>query len=229
MATMDGEQSRRLATELIHTFFTSQSNPLVRHHIDSYDQFVRNDIKAILKSNNPLLIYKNPKDTSGEVGSSKYKYKTEIYFGGLDGEQVFIGTPTIALNNGEDVRILYPNEARLRNLTYASTVYADIDVHVTYTVFTADGLKSTVYELPTITQYELFKIPIMLHSKYCLLHNKTKEFLTQAGECHYDSGGYFIVDGAEKVLITRQEQAFNTLYITKQDNEVVNFIEGKSL
>ena len=45
---MNGEESRRLATELIHTFFTSQSNPLVRHHIDSYDQFVKNDIQAIV-------------------------------------------------------------------------------------------------------------------------------------------------------------------------------------
>jgi DNA-directed RNA polymerase II subunit RPB2 len=65
----------------------------------------------------------------------------------------------------------------------------------------------------------LFKIPIMLHSRYCILHQKPAEFLRQAGECEYDYGGYFIVDGAEKVLITTQEQAFNTLYISHQEHD----------
>ena len=128
---MNGEEARRLATELIHTFFTSQSNPLVRHHIDSYDQFLKNDIQSILKANNPLLIYKNPKDISGEVGTSKYKYKTEIFFGGLDSDQIFVGIPTIALDSGEDVRVLFPNEARLRNLTYAVQITLNVLVRIT--------------------------------------------------------------------------------------------------
>ena len=68
----------------------------------------------------------------------------------------------------------------------------------------------------------LFKMPIMLHSRYCMLHNKPAEFLRQAGECEYDYGGYFIVDGAEKVLITTQEQAFNTLYISHQDDPKIS-------
>jgi DNA-directed RNA polymerase II subunit RPB2 len=46
--------------------------------------------------------------------------------------------------------------------------------------------------------------------------------LREAGECPYDNGGYFIVDGAEKVLITRQEQAFNTLYVTPQTDPKVS-------
>jgi DNA-directed RNA polymerase II subunit RPB2 len=51
------------------------------------------------------------------------------------------------------------------------------------------------------------------------MNNKSKEFLRQAGECPYDHGGYFIIGGSEKVLITRQEQAFNTLYITPQKSD----------
>ena len=207
--------SRLFSKQLLDSYFRTVPYPFTRHHIDSYDQFISKDLPNIIKSKNPLLILKDLIPNSG----NQYTYKVELFIGGREGGNIKIGTPTIILNNSSDVRLLFPNEARLRNLTYASTVYADIDVQVTYTVLTTDGLKSTVYELPTITQYELFKIPIMLHSKYCILHNKTKDFLTQAGECHYDSGGYFIVDGAEKVLITRQEQAFNTLYITKQDND----------
>jgi DNA-directed RNA polymerase II subunit RPB2 len=75
---------------------------------------------------------------------------------------------------------------------------------------------------PQIREYRrmpLFLMPMLLHSRFCLLHGKPASFLKEAGECPQDQGGYFIVDGAEKVLVTRQEQAFNTLYIQKQPND----------
>jgi DNA-directed RNA polymerase beta subunit len=56
-----GSKIQRLATDLIHTYFTTQLNPLVRHHIDSYDQFLQEGIQATIQSNNPLIILKNPK------------------------------------------------------------------------------------------------------------------------------------------------------------------------
>jgi DNA-directed RNA polymerase II subunit RPB2 len=84
-------------------------------------------------------------------------------------------------------------------------------------------MKQNPISLPVsaFENWPLFKMPIMLHSHYCLLNNKPKEFLREAGECPYDNGGYFIIDGSEKVLITRQEQAFNTLYITPQNDPMV--------
>jgi DNA-directed RNA polymerase beta subunit len=65
-------------------------------------------------------------------------------------------------------------------------------------------------------------IPCFISRFYCsfsLLPSEPKAgcVLQEAGECIYDQGGYFIVDGAEKVLITNQQQAFNTLYL-KADN-----------
>jgi DNA-directed RNA polymerase II subunit RPB2 len=222
---MNGEESRRLATQLIHTFFTSQSNPLVRHHIDSYDQFVKNDIKSILKANNPLLIYKNPKDTSGIVGA-KYKYKTEIYFGGLNSDEIFVGVPTISLN--EDVRVLFPNEARLRNLTYAVQITMNVFVRITRQPNQTDEERATktvpqpIIVENTIENMVLCNLPLMLHSRYCMLSEKPLTILRQMGECPYDTGGYFIIDGSEKVLITRQEGAFNTLWITEQASDPKN-------
>jgi DNA-directed RNA polymerase II subunit RPB2 len=70
-----------------------------------------------------------------------------------------------------------------------------------------------------LARFPLFKVPIMLHSRYCVLHSKPQAFLREAGECVYDYGGYFIIEGSEKVLITHQEQAFNTLYITPQERD----------
>ena len=59
----------------------------------------------------------------------------------------------------------------------------------------------------------------MLQSRYCLLHGKPAAFIKEAGECQYDFGGYFIIDGSEKILITHQEQAFNVLNISVQERD----------
>jgi DNA-directed RNA polymerase II subunit RPB2 len=211
------EEARELSRQLIDRYFRTVSYPYTRHHIDSYDQFLQQDLISIIRSQNPILILKDLINEEPPI----YKYRVEIFVGGEDGSAIEIGTPTISLQNTDEVRILYPNEARLRNVTYASIVYADILVKISYT----DTVTRTVIDLSpdkdTFKKFQLFTIPIMLHSRYCILHNKPKEFLREVGECPYDNGSYFIVGGAEKVLITRQEQAFNTLYITPQNDPKV--------
>lgn len=53
--------------------------------------------------------------------------------------------------------------------------------------------------------YWLFlgKIPIMLRSTYCLLNGLTDRDLTELNECPLDPGGYFIINGSEKVYTTK--------------------------
>ena len=217
--------SKEISRHLIDKYFRTVLYPYTKHHIDSYDNFLKQDLIGIIKSQNPVLILKDlieEKDT-------KYRYRVEIYIGGESGDAIEIGTPTLSLQNTEEVRILYPNEARLRNLSYVSTVYADIAVKIKYTdyVYNNATRKTELQEIDIspsnlFLRQPLFNMPIMIHSSYCILHNKPKEFLKQVGECPYDNGGYFIIDGAEKVLITRQEQAFNTLYITPQNDPKVS-------
>ncbi len=214
----NADEGRRVAKDVIHKYFTTQPYPYTKHHIDSYDQFLSTDLISILRANNPIRIYKNiikSKDTRERIN---YAYNIELYVGGLEGDKIKIGTPVLNLDNSSDVRVLFPNEARLRNLTYAADVKVDIHVKVVIKDEQADG--SIVTGKPIDLEFQdlnLFSLPIMLHSRYCLLHGKPKEFLQQAGECPFDNGGYFIVDGSEKVLISRQEAAFNTLYLTKRD------------
>ena len=210
---LTGDEARELSRQLIDRYFRTVPYPYTRHHIDSYDQFLQQDLINVVRSQNPILILKDLIDED----SNKYKYQVQIFVGGEDGSAIEIGTPTISLQNTEEVRVLYPNEARLRNLTYSSIVYADILVKITY-----NSPSGAVIDLSpdpnTFKKWKMFSIPIMLHSRYCILNNKPKEFLREAGECPQDNGGYFIINGAEKVLITRQEQAFNTLYITPQND-----------
>ena len=223
--SLRGDEARELSEKLLNLYYTTIDYPWTRHHIDSYDQFISSDLPAIIKSSNPIIVLEDQIGSTGE-----YAYKAELFIGGMDGTKLTIGTPT--LNLQDQTRILFPNEARLRNLTYGSTVQADIAVRITRTQQKASGegpgFTTTVLEMDPakepekysyMANYPLFRIPIMLHSRFCVLHNKPAALLKQAGECIYDYGGYFIVDGAEKVLITHQEQAFNTLYVQNQERE----------
>jgi len=214
---MAEQRSMEIPRRLLDQYFQTTSYPYTRHHLDSFNQFLETDLPAIIHSQNPLIVVKDL-----IKGTNNYEYTVEIYVGGLDGKGLSVGTPTLQHMGGEEVRLLFPNEARLRNLTYSAGVYADLLVRVKF-ARGAEG-EPSVKEI-TLPKFPLFEIPVMLHSKPCLLYNKPNEFLQSVGECPYDQGGYFIVNGTEKVLITHQEQAFNTLYIQNQeaDPQISNF------
>lgn len=230
---LEGNAGRDLAKYLIYKYFQSQDHFLVRHHIDSYNQFLKIDLQKIIAASNPIILLKEEYKTTnanrekGEHSDILYEYKIEVFFGGKEGNNIYIGTPTLSLKRNKEVRLLFPNEARLRNLTYQAAVLADVYVRVTFGEGPqTTGIAQKVQER-TFERIELFQMPIMLHSEYCVLHQKPAEFLTNAGECRNDQGGYFIVDGAEKVLITAQEQAFNVLYLKNQVSDPKVQIFGK--
>ena len=50
----------------------------------------------------------------------------------------------------------------------------------------------------------------MLRSTYCLLNGLTDRDLTELNECPLDPGGYFVINGSEKVLIAQEKMATNT-------------------
>ena len=211
---MATERSMEIPRRLLDQYFQTTSYPYTRHHLDSYNQFMETDLPAIIKSQNPLIVVKDL-----IPGTNTYQYTVEIFIGGIDGTALHLGTPTLQHMAGQEVRLMFPNEARLRNLTYAAGLYADILIRVTFGNATATAVEAETGEKPkgqlvrevTLPQFPLVQIPIMLHSKACLLNGKPNEFLESVGECQYDQGGYFIINGSEKILITHQEQAFNTL------------------
>ena len=204
-------QVRQLAEKMIHSYFTTQDIPLTKHHIDSYDQFLERDMINIIRANNPILILKD-KLPDGD----SYKYRVEIFVGGPEGTDILIGSPTLLLEKGNDIRLMYPNEARLRNLTYSLSVEATLAVRVTLKLSPTEDeqVHNILFE-----QFPMFKLPLMLKSRHCILNGKADAFLEEAGECPQDHGGYFVVDGSEKILITRQEGAFNTLYVSEQKRD----------
>jgi len=192
---------------IIQTYFDAYPNTfLTRHHIEGYEAFVFRELPEIIHAENPITILKQPYEDS-----DVYKYKVEISIGDLD-----VQTPIIQLDGGKTMRRMFPNEARIRDLTYAASFAGDITIRITFTN-PSDGpgpKYTTTTKEVRYTRFPLFRLPILLRSKLCATHGADKSLLWEMGECRNDMGGYFIVDGSEKLLITRQEQAFNSVYVS---------------
>ena len=127
---------------IIHNYFESNPYYLTSHHLDSFNDFLENKIPLTLQQFNPQTLYEEEITTS--KGDKDYKYKTEVYYGGKNGDSVYLGKPIIHtdINNKVSNKLMYPNEARLRNLTYAAHIFCDI--LVIFTIKNEDG--KTVYQ-----------------------------------------------------------------------------------
>jgi DNA-directed RNA polymerase II subunit RPB2 len=99
-----------------------------------------------------------------------------------------------------------PNDARERNFTYSSNI--SVNVHITAKTLGENGVYTE--ENKQINSVSLGKIPIMVKSNYCVLKDK---YMTHGGECRYDFGGYFIVNGNEKVVISQDRISENKTYV----------------
>jgi DNA-directed RNA polymerase II subunit RPB2 len=212
--------------QFLEKYYRENDFALTRHHIDSYEQCVFTEIPTIIHSQNPIVFLKKPLDDEKTI----FETRVEIYVGGPAATPaelaLRIAPPVVMLDEGNTVRRMFPNEARLRNITYAAQVSADITVRVLLARPRADspGAFDIVPEPDrVIPNFPLFRLPILLRSRLCPTGVADVARLEEMGECRNDYGGYFIVDGAEKVLVTRGEQAFNSLYAEKRpDNDDKN-------
>ena len=194
----------------IDTMFNDNKNFLVKHHLESYNYFFKEGLINIFKDKNPLKFFKEKMD------NDNFKYQFKMYFGGRNADKIYYGKPVIYDNNGEEERehYMYPNEARLRNMTYGFTIH--YDVVIDYTIY-LNGQKEPHTETYTIEKVFLGKFPIMINSNYCLLKGLDPEVKFNMGECRNDPGGYFIIDGKEKAIMSQEGRADNMLYI-KENN-----------
>jgi DNA-directed RNA polymerase II subunit RPB2 len=213
---------------VIDSYFRDNKNYLTKHHLDSFNDFIGKKIPLILKQYNPQIHYKDLME-----GSELYRYETHVFFGGEDASKVYIGKPVVYKEEqgSQKLKQMYPNEARLKNLTYAAHILCDITIK--YYIRNPNELEE---EPEIITKnYEkvvIGKIPIMLQSKACVLNDLPFKLRREMGECPYDQGGYFIIDGAEKVIVSHERKAENKLYILKSndaDNSILYSAQIKSV
>ena len=140
-------------------------------------------------------------------GEKRVKHEYEV---SIDFEQISIRKPTIFENNGA-IHPMMPNDARLRNLTYAAPLNVDVKVTTTFIDHTRNGIReSNVRIFPNV---HLGKIPVMVGSKYCLLHDQKHIHPSKLGECPEDIGGYFIIQGGERAMISMERMSENRPFV----------------
>jgi DNA-directed RNA polymerase II subunit RPB2 len=106
---------------------------------------------------------------------------------------------------------IYPNEARLRNLTYESELFMDVRCRI-YN-HDPDTNEERTLKNELMEKIPIGKIPIMVRSKYCALNGLSDREIINAGECYFDQGGYFIIKGGEKVVLAQEKMANNFVYV----------------
>jgi DNA-directed RNA polymerase II subunit RPB2 len=209
---------------LIDSFF--QARPLWKsqHAIDSFNQFISsktNGVQYIIQRENPQRILKE------EINADKglFKYEITLYYGCAikslnedgslkefeDSGHIYISSP-IEYSDGTS-QVMWPNVARLKGYTYGSSVLCDIGI-----IFKNNETDEITHR--TIEKVNIGTIPIMVRSHLCVLDGLDSVRLTEVGEDPYEQGGYFIINGAEKVIISQEKKIDNILYVNSTSDEM---------
>ena len=261
---------------IINSHFKGNYQTLVKHHIDSYNDFFENKIYDIFKEENPISLM-----TTYDEKLDEYRNTCELYVGGKDGKKIYFGKPVLYENDTS--KYMYPNDCRLRNMSYSMTIHCDVEVvfkkilkdgetpeiiggsyeyiHTNDKInnvkkqdnnadpedlkieggtkptrklaavdltametaqlreMTEKSLNGNIQEWTMVLEkIYMGKFPIMVQSNFCILHGLPKEIRSSMGECRNDVGGYFIIEGKEKTVISQEKFADNMLYI-KKDND----------
>jgi len=115
--------------------------------------------------------------------------------------KVWVGAPRIVEPSGA-VRNIYPMEARVRNFTYAAPIYLEVKE-------LKDGRELRQEVL-------IGEMPIMVNSRYCALAGLDPAVRVKLGEDPYDPGGYFIINGSERVIVGVEDLAPNRIILEEK-------------
>lgn len=174
---------------------------LTHHQQQSYEYMLRVQLQKIVHESPTMMV---------EVGKTK---KYTCSFGQLHIERA----------------TLTPQEARLRDLTYDTQVFVDLQEDS----FEWDEEKKDYPSRPTETTFHkyvpLLRLPVMVRSSKCTLFGLSDEKCVELGECHNDPGAYFIINGKERVLVPQERINYNTTFVFDGDDKFPYQAEMRSM
>ena len=227
-------------------FSQADGKQIVSHQIESFNHFMDVDIHEIITMVNPVIVRGSPEiPLSGPrsalasatglsttaanalMGNTETvhtsldpinrEYEVHLEFGNPQFKK-----PAIFENNGA-TQPMMPNDARLRNLTYAAPLFVDITVTYIEIDNTQGGKRSVRKRMfPAV---HLGKIPVMVGSAYCLLNNQKHMNPSRVGECAEDMGGYFIIQGGERVCISQERMSENRPFVFRNNRNTAKELE----
>jgi len=207
---------------IIESYFDGQHlTRCIRHQLESYNHFVNHEIQKTIDMFNPVTVH-SEHDYSKE--HDKYTLEMVITFSNFH-----IYRPQIHENNGA-TKLMFPQEARLRNFTYSSAMTVDLNVKIIR--YFGDNLSQSETFHKTLPKIHIGKLPIMVKSDICVLKQYKHLDCKITGECYVDAGGYFIINGSEKIVIPQERAAENKVYcfnIKKNNNKWEWLAEIKSV
>lgn len=165
----------------------------IQHQLESYNNFIDILVNKVISQNNTIEIQHSKKDV------------TKLVFG-----EVVFSSPSFTEIDSEK-REITPAEAKHRNMTYSSDMYIDI------TVTKPNG------EEMSIEHFFIGKMPVMVRSNLCNIKDFDELDCYRNGECPMDIGGYFIVNGSPKVVVSQERTAFNKPYLFKNRKQAPRF------
>ncbi|EMG48555.1 RET1 DNA-directed RNA polymerase III subunit RPC2 [Candida maltosa Xu316] len=126
----------------------------------------------------------------------------EFYVKYLD---IRVGNRASAKSGVKEV-IMPPHQCRLRDLTYSAPIYVDVE----YT----RGRKIIRHN-----DLEIGRMPVMLRSNKCMLEGMSEEQMARVEECPLDPGGYFVVNGTEKVILVQEQLSKNRIIVEADEKK----------
>jgi len=163
------------------------------HQISSFNTFILRTLPRLITDDPELVI-----SVEGRVVTVSFS-------------NVYVPMPTV-IESDRKLKKIYPYESRTRDLTYDSPIYVDVKC-----VIEKQDTQPIIQEHRRI---EIGRIPIMLRSAKCYLSTMTpRERMELAYECEYDQGGYFIINGKERVLVGQCRDTYNVVFVFPQNNK----------
>jgi DNA-directed RNA polymerase II subunit RPB2 len=120
---------------VISSFFDQKG--LVRQQLDSFDEFVQNTMQELVDENSDLILDQADQHTGHDADMTR---RYEIKFG-----QIYLSRPTVTEADGSVVPV-FPQEARLRNLTYSAPLYIEMKKRVLVGRDSGDGTGDIAWE-----------------------------------------------------------------------------------
>ncbi len=163
-----------------------EEQKFVESNIRSFNNFIKYGLQEVVNENKEVEPAIIPHNIE----------KFKIRFG-----KIFVGKPEITEADGSK-RYIYPMESRLRKISYSAPVFLEISTYI-------NDVQRESFPI------EIGRMPIMLKSKYCHLDGMSREDLIKQGEDPDDPGGYFIINGTEKVVVIVEDLAQNNFIVEK--------------